>query len=449
MKAWEQFIDLHEESLGKAATDKWLRSLKVLHFDAGNLFLEASDPFQIMWFEEHMRKKVKEGLFNNNNREIKVHLSLAKVAKPLLKKSKKSPKKPEEKPFALTFDELDTHSTFNTFLPTDENRFAQEALKEAISTAKDAHPVFNPLFLYGKVGSGKTHLLKAAAKALQDRGLRPIYCRLETFTEHVVSAIRMGEMSRFREAYRTADALLIDDIDQLGRKSATQEELFHTFNTLHVQGKQIILASSCPPKDLQHIEPRLVSRFEWGLSIPLTPPSKDSLKKILAERAQMLNFSIKPRIVDFLTDTFPSSPTASVRALEALALRSHIEGIRTQMAQVNLSLPEAAKLLSDLIKDEEEKTLTPEHILKTVAEHFGIRKDDITGKSQTRECALPRQIAIYLCRTKLSMPYMKIGDLFGRDHSTIMSSFKLIQKGIDSSDPNIAPIVSFLDKRIG
>lgn len=449
MKAWDQFLDIQEKELGKEAVDKWLRSLKVLHFDAGNLFLEASDPFQVMWFEEHLRKKVAKGLVNNNNREIRVHLALSKAISVKPKKIKKTAKKQAEKPFEITFDAIDNFSTFETFIELEENKFALTAIKEAVSQKTADLPNFNPLFLYGKEGSGKTHLLKASVHSLLKQGLKVVYCSIETFTEHVVSAIRAGQMSRFREAYRTADALILDNIDQLSRKAATQEELFHTFNTLHTSGKQIILGSDLAPKDLQHIEPRLVSRFEWGLTLPLHPPNKESLKRIIELKAHLMNFSIKTRVTDFLVDTFQSSPSSSVRALEALILRSHIEGVRTQMAQVNLSLTDIARLLHDLIQDEESKVVTANQILKTVAEYFGIRKDDILGKSQTRECALPRQIAIYLCRDKLEMPYMKIGDLFCRDHSTIMSSFKLIKKGLDGNDPNIAPIVSFLDKRIG
>lgn len=447
MRAWEQFLDIQEEDLGKGVVDKWLRSLKVLHFDAGNLFLEATDPFQIMWFEEHVRKKVKDGLSNNNNRAIKVHLALSKLIPAKQKKTKKQASKPAEKAFGLAFDALDPLYSFESFIDSKENTFALRALKEALTT--NGHPPFNPLFLYGKEGSGKTHLLKASARLLLSKGLKPLYCSAETFTDHVVSAIRAAEMTHFRNAYRMADALIIDDVDILGRKWATQEELFHTFNTLHTQGKQIILASSCTQKDLQYIEPRLVSRFEWGLSLPLKSPSKDLLKGILEEKGKRMNFGLKPRVIDFLVDTFTSSPSASVRALEALILRSHIEGVRTHTAQINLSLPELGRILHDLIQDEEAKVLTAAQIVKTVADYYGIRKDDILGKSQTRECALPRQIAIYLCRTKLDMPYMRIGELLSRDHSTIMSSFKLIQKGVEASDPNIAPIVSFLDRQIG
>lgn len=447
MKAWEQFLEIQEEELGKEAVDKWLRSLKLLHFDAGNLFLEATDPFQVMWFEEHLRKKVKESFVNNNKREVKVHLSLCKTLAKKPKIVKKQVKKPVDKAFELTFDALDPLSTFESFIELEENKFAEKALRETLENLKA--PVFNPLFLYGKQGSGKTHLLKASAHFCIKKGLKPIYCSAETFSEHVVSAIRGGEMSRFREAYRMAGALIIDDVDQLGRKSATQEELFHTFNTLHTQGKQIILASSLPPKDLQHIEPRLISRFEWGLLLPLTAPANDSLKKILELKGKLMNFSLKPRVVDFLVDTFQSSSSASVRALEALILRSHLEGVRTHMAEFNMSLTDIGRLLHDLIQEEESKVLTAAQILKTVAEYYGIRKEDILGKSQTRECALPRQIAIYLCRSKLYMPYMKIGDLLSRDHSTIISSYKLIKKGVEATDPNIAPIVSFLDKRIG
>jgi chromosomal replication initiator protein len=440
MQAWEQFLQQQETELGPETVQKWLRSLKIQRFDACNLYLEAKDSFQALWFEEHIRGKAQAKLVNGNNKRIKIHLSVANHS-PVPKKSRtgnKNSKEPKSTPFQLTFDELDPNCLFQHFVVSQDNQLTHKLLCElaGLSTpATTSLGTFNPIYLYGPTGCGKTHLLMSLTQTFRAQGLKSIYIRAETFTDHVVTAIRAGEMSTFRQAYRNTDILLVDDVHVFSRKGATQEEFFHTFNTLHLEGKQIILAANCAPQELQLIEPRLVSRFEWGIVLPLKSLSSEELRRMLQAKSQALHVFLPTKIIDFLLETFTSHSKALIKAFEALILRLHLDSHHTLQ---NLTVTAAKTLLSDLLAEEQKSALTSPKIIQAVAEHYGIRTEDILGKSQTRECALPRQIAMHLCREKLKMPFMKIGDLFSRDHSTVMASVKHIQKSIEEDHRDIA-----------
>ncbi len=452
MHAWDKFLAVLEASLGKEIVDNWLRPLKVVRFDACNLYLEAADTFQMMWFEEHIRPKLKQTLLNYNQAPIKVHLSVGALKQVPVKRKqgKDAAAKSVEAPnssFEITFDYPNKTCTLQNFVVSESNLLSHNLLTELCHSVngssgekKHVQPgTYNPIYIYGESGSGKTHLLAATAHALMAAGLRVIYARAETFTDHVVNAIRAGEMHLFRQAYRNTDVLLLDDVQIFGRKAATQEELFHTFNTLHMAGKQIILSADKPPQELQHIEPRLISRFEWGIVVETGSLSDRELKLLIQNKCAALDYPLNPRTVDYLVETFSSSPKSLVKALEALVLRTHIApGIHTHVSSTALSVNQARLYLNDLVKAEEKLVITPEKIIKQTAEHFDIKVEDILGKSQSRECSLPRQLAAYLCRDLLKMPYKKIGDLFDRDHSTIMTSVKQIQKLLEDPVNEIA-----------
>lgn len=455
MKAWENFLALLEIELGVDTVRKWLRPLKIVRFDACNLYLEAKDSFQALWFEEHIRQKAKARLVGYSNKPIKIHLSIANA--PVAKKAVKAKAEQESDaatpPFALNFDNLDLHFTLPNFLPVASNELPCKVLwettgydpaEQSCTAAKRQLSLFNPIYLHGPSGTGKTHLLMAVANALRQQGLNAIYTRTETFTEHVVSAIRAGEMALFRQAYRNIDVLIIDDAHVFSRKSATQEELFHTFNTLHLAGKQIILSANCAPSELQYIEPRLVSRFEWGIVLPLLPPNDAEKLDILMTKAHILHFDLKPKIAQYLIETFKSGTKALIRALEALILRTQ----QSRTTGAGLTILTAKSHLNDLIAREEQLTLTPEKVIHTVAETFGIKPEDILGKAQSRDCVLPRQIAMHICRQHLKLPFMKIGDLFERDHSTVMSSVKLVQKNLDTIDSTLTPTYHAIVKQL-
>jgi chromosomal replication initiator protein len=440
MQAWEQFLLQQETELGAETVQKWLRSLKIQRFDACNLYLEAKDSFQALWFEEDMRGKAQAKLVNGNNKRIKIHLSIANITSGSKKNRNQALHNKEIKTpqFQLHFDELDPLCLFQNFITSQENQLTHKFLCELAGLSPSTTTplgTFNPIYLYGPTGSGKTHLLMSLAQNFRAHGFKSLYVRAELFTDHVVSAIRAGEMSTFRQAYRNADILLVDDVHVFSRKGATQEEFFHTFNTLHLQGKQIILSANCAPQELQLIEPRLVSRFEWGIVLTLKPVKNEELINMLQVKAQALNFFLPTKIADFLVETFTSNPKALIKAFEALVLRLHLD---SHQSIQGLSIAATKTLLSDLLAEEQKAALSSTKILQAVAEHYGIRTEDILGKSQTRECTLPRQIAMHLCREKLKMPFMKIGDLFARDHSTVMASVKHIQKLLEKDDRDIS-----------
>lgn len=448
MQAWDNFLKLLERDLGAETVERWLRPLTVIRFDACNLHLQANDAFQLNWFEEHVRKKAQSCFRNNNNTVIQIHLSLPTA---LQQEKRRTKKKQEDTPnFILSFDELDTTVTLDNFVVSEPNTIVHRLLSQTVGVG-NASPelcTFNPIYIHGPAGTGKTHLLMAVTKIFKEKGLQPLYVCAKTFTDHVINAIRAGEMHRFREAYRNVDVLIIDDVHVFSRKGATQEELFHTFNFLHLAGTQIIFSANCSPRELQMIEPRLISRFEWGIVLPLEPPTEKERKLILQSRLKSFKSDLHEKVLNFLLETFVSSTTSLCHALEAMLLRNHMRHNNTIPAEM-LTVAMAKQLLADLIDDEVKAAVTPEKILNATANYFGIRVDDIIGKAQSRECVAPRQVAMYLCRNQLKLPYMRIGELFERDHSTVMSSVKQVNQAVKKEDPEMHTALNSIRKEIG
>ena len=317
MKEWKEFLNRLESELGEDILQKWVP--RCTHFDAANVYLEATDSFQITWFEEHIRPKLK-GFVNQNQRPIRVHLAQKALPKP---------QKIEGTPvFTIREDELDPDKTLERFITTDENRIIYTLLKETSP--------FNPLYLYGPKGSGKTHLLMGAAHAFKKEGKTVFFVSAQTFTDHVVQAIRLAQMREFRSIYRDIDILIVDDVHLFSKRNATQEEFFHTFNSLHTLGRPILLSANASPTLLNNIEPRLISRFEWGISLELV---QSPMTNILESKADLWHFSLPEVLKQWLLDSFPQDP---ILALSALAFRSNGQILTVKTAEL---------LLKDLLEN--------------------------------------------------------------------------------------------------
>lgn len=417
VREWTAFVEKQEKELGLATTDKWLKPLKLVHFDARNIYLEAVDTFQLAWFEEHIRPKLQEELFTANHHPIKVHLTVNGTG-PTTSSGRKKIQPQHIPTFHLTFDSLDPWATLAHFVD-EEGSLATQLL-----TLSTTSSTFNPLYLHGPKGVGKTHLLMALCHEMRSKNINALYVRSETFTQHVIAAIRCSAMQEFRKAYRGTDVLLIDDVHLFARRAATQEEFFHTFNALHTLGRPIILSSLLAPSQLIEIEPRLMSRFEWGLAVPLKPLSTSGLNSFLERRLKALGFSLSEEVVSYLISMFSSAPLLQ-QALDTLALRAHMENR-------SLSLDNVKIMLATLVEQSLTEVLTAEKIISSVASHYGITPADILNRSHAREYAYPRQMAMYLCRSMLKLSLMHIGRIFNRDHSTVMTSIRYIEKRRDT-----------------
>lgn len=424
-RIWEEFLAKEEKTMGKEVIDRWLRPLAITHFNAMNLYLEASDPLQLTWFKEHIEFKVRNELVNNNGHKIKVHVSLGKSIDPPPLIEVKGVTKPSI-PLIFASDSLDAGANFETFQTNKNTLITLQILKGMLLGQTE---LLNPIYIHGPTGSGKTHLLMGAQKLLESKGKKALFVNAETFTTHVVSAIRTGRMEEFRNLYRNIDALIIDDIDRLQKRFATQEELFHTFNTLHIQEKPILLASSNAPRLLEEIEERLISRFEWGITLALERlTSKEELYHVVETKCRHYALPLSQEIKDMIAQEFPSARSIE-KAILSLSLAS---------TKMNLKkCIEVKEYLAKLLIQERQETLSKEKILEIVACSFGIQTDDLLTKSQTRESVLPRQISMYLLRSLLKMPYIKIGNIFSKDHSTVMSSIKQVNKGMENQDQDL------------
>lgn len=426
MKIWEDFLQTQVKDLGSEAIEKWAKSLKVIFFDAGNLYLEAGDSFQLSWFEEHLRPQIRQFFRNNNQRLVKVHVSLSGAPSPKDKKIWKPV-------LDLSQDNLNPSCRLETYFPGNTNLTSFSLLKDSLEKFS-----FNPIYLYGPSGCGKSHLLMASASYLTARKKLCFYVTASTLTQHIVAAMRTGGMQKLRELYRQHDVLLVDDVHQLANRSATQEELFHTFNTLHVAGKQIILAGSSLPSQLEGIEPRLTSRFEWGLVLPFQSLSNQEQKEFYQSRVQEKKLELSEEVERFLLENLTSLKS----------LQSSLETIGLRKGKQEVTVPLVQKWVEPLLEDQKRKALTPEKIVKATGEIFEIPAGDILGRSQNQDCSLPRQVAMYLCRLLLKMPYLKIAAVFSRDHSTVMTSVKSIEKKIGEHNDIMLSTINSIKRKL-
>lgn len=332
---------------------------------------------------------------------------------------------------------------FDTFVVGSNNKFAHSA---SLAVAESPGDVYNPLYLYGGAGLGKTHLMHSIGRFIleQNPNMKVLYVTSEVFTNEVIDCIRSGDatkMNKFREKYRTVDVLLIDDIQFIIGKESTQEEFFHTFNTLHSASKQIILSSDKPPKDMETLEERFRSRFEWGLIADIQPPDYETRMAILKKNAEIYHKEIDDEVFQYIANNIKSN----IRELEG-AFNKIIAF--SKLNKVDINLDYAIEALKDVIDPDTPKEITPTLIINVVAEHFNVSPDDITSKKRNSEFVLPRQIVMYLCRTMTETPLVSIGKILGKkDHTTVMHGIKKITEGVASNE-ELRSKVELLKKKI-
>ncbi len=338
---------------------------------------------------------------------------------------------------------LNPKYTFDTFVVGNNNKFAHAA---SLAVAESPGKMYNPLYIYGGAGLGKTHLMHSIAHYIlnENPSMRVIYVTSETFTNEVIDAIRNGNassMTKFREKYRNVDVLLIDDIQFIIGKESTQEEFFHTFNDLHNNKKQIIISSDKPPKEMETLEERLRSRFEWGLIADISLPDFETRMAILQKKEEMEGYDIDNDVIKYIAMNVKSN----IRELEG-ALNKLIALSRLEKKEITLELAEES--LKDIISPDAKREITPELIISVVAEHFHISPDDIKGEKRNSEIVYPRQIAMYLCLDMTNVGTKRVGDIMGnRDHSTIIHGQRKIASELQTSE-NTRNLIDILKKKI-
>lgn len=319
---------------------------------------------------------------------------------------------------------------FDTFVVGSNNKLAHSA---ALAAAESPGEVYNPLYIYGGAGLGKTHLMHSIGHFILEKnpGMKVLYVTSENFTNEVISCIRSGDalkMNKMRDKYRTVDILMIDDIQFIIGKESTQEEFFHTFNTLHSTGKQIILSSDMPPKDMETLEERLRSRFEWGLIADIQPPDYETRMAILQKNAENYNKEIDDEVLSYIAENVKSN----IRELEG-ALNKIMAFSKLNKVDINLEYAEEA--LKDVIYPNKPKEITSTLILETVAEHFGVNPEDITSKKRTADLVQARQIVMYFCREMTANSLQNIAKAIGKkDHTTVLHGVKTISKEIENNE---------------
>ena len=429
IEKWDQILNTvkKEHEISDISFDTWMRPLEVYALEGNKLYILA--PFEQMALS-YIQKKyylpLKVVICEILEIEYDIQFILPEYAKSL------NVKKPAKKVSSLngSYSNLNPNYTFDTFVVGNNNRFAQSA---SLAVAESPGETYNPLYIYGGPGLGKTHLMHSIGHFILDQNpdSKVIYVTSEQFTNEVIESIRNGNassMTKFRDKYRTVDVLMIDDIQFIIGKESTQEEFFHTFNALQTQGKQIILTSDKPPKDMETLEERIRSRFEWGLMADIGIPDYETRMAILRKKSENDNFEIDDEILNYIANNIKSNVRELEGALNKLLAYNNL-------CKQTITMEIAQKELQNIITPDKPREITPQLIIEVVTEHFSISMDQMISRSRSSDIARPRQIAMYLCKTMTDSSLDVIGSfLGGRDHSTIIHGIKKIGDEYDTND---------------
>jgi len=443
---WQRVLEHLKNSLSEQTLRAWIDPVKFISLEKNYLVLEVPDKFYGDWVKEHYEENILSALLKISGKkaELRYQISTKEIVpeRPLKSKSQKSVSQGPHKssdPHVITREfTLNYRYNFDNFVIGPNNRFAHAA---AMAVAESPARAYNPLFIYGPVGLGKTHLLQAIAHAALEKNpeFRVIFISSEKFTNQLITAIQTRSTQAFRDRYRTVDMLLIDDIHFIANKEATQEEFFHTFNALYDAHKQIVVTSDRPPKDISSLEERLVSRFEWGLVTDIQPPDLETRIAILRKKLET-----NPRPVsDDVTTYIASRIKSNIRELEGALIRV--------MACASLTdRPLDIKLAQEVLKEsvaEEARKINIDLVQKKVSEYFDLSVSDMRVKKRTKAIAYPRQLAMYLVRqlTEHSLP--EIGEYFGgRDHTTVLHAITKIEQEIKNSEETKKVVDTLVEK---
>ena len=419
-----QAKELLKEEVTQIAYDTWFRSLEIVEMTDTNIVLRTTSPYNQELLEARYADLILNTFKYITNRERTISIVSPKESKAsedgvLISSSQKDSQEQEIETSNTT---LNPRYTFETFVVGNNNRFAHAA---AIAVGEKPGESYNPLFLYGGVGLGKTHLMHAIGNRIlqNNRSAKILYVTSEKFTNQLINAIKDNKNEVFRNKYRTIDVLLIDDIQFIAGKERVQEEFFHTFNALYEDKKQIIISSDKPPREIQFLEDRLKSRFEGGLLADISCPDYETRLAILRKKAQEEKILVDDNILANIANKIDSN----IRELEGV-FNKIIATASLTHAPITIELAENT---INEFKAASEKVLSSDFVKETVAKYFNINKDDLASNKRSNEIAFPRQIAMYLCREVANMSYPKIGEDFGnRDHSTVMHACKKIEKEV-------------------
>jgi chromosomal replication initiator protein len=448
-QAWQAALGQLQMEMPKSAYDTWVKAAELVAYEDGAFIIGVQNSYARDWLESRLSSTVKRMLTGIMNRTVSVRFVVWKDSGDHTEEREPGNQiggpigRPEMDDYQLNSGELinpslNSRYSFENFVVGPSNRLAHAA---SMAVAENPAQSYNPLFLYGGVGLGKTHLLHAVGNLCARRNQNVLYVSSEEFTNDLINAIRTHTTQAFREKYRCIDVLLIDDIQFIAGKESTQEEFFHTFNTLHGQDKQIVITSDRPPKALVTLEERLRSRFEWGLIADIQAPDFETRVAVLAAKAERAGYNIP----DGILDTIARRVQSNIRELEGALTRI--------MAFSNLSgLPITPQLLESALADllPRRNEVQPDQIVDAVAKTYGLTIERIMSRDRSREVALPRQIAMYLLREEANISLPQIGTaLGGRDHTTVMYGCEKIADLLERDDRLRRQMIEIREKLYG
>ncbi|WP_172199021.1 chromosomal replication initiator protein DnaA [Saccharibacillus qingshengii] len=439
---WQQILSIIQTKLSKPSFDTWFKATEVIQLTQGALTVSAPTTFAVEWLESRYTKLVAQVAFDVLGRNVTVRFVIEEPGheEESLQKQSTPPPTPVQVSVEANTNMLNPKYTFDTFVIGSGNRFAHAA---SLAVAEAPAKAYNPLFLYGGVGLGKTHLMHAIGHYIlqHNPSSRVVYISSEKFTNEFINSIRDNRGESFRNKYRNIDILLIDDIQFIAGKESTQEEFFHTFNALHEESKQIIISSDRPPKEIPTLEERLRSRFEWGLITDIQPPDLETRIAILRKKARAEKLDVPNEAMMYIANQIDTN----IRELEGALIRVvAYSSLTNQDVTAHL----AAEALKDIIPSSRPRIITIQDIQQRVGEYYNLKMEDFKARKRTKAIAFPRQVAMYLSRELTDYSLPKIGEAFGgRDHTTVIHAHEKISQSL-KIDQELTKVVHSLTEKI-